>query len=76
LKSHNIKDETHSCSTTPAPPKKTKQLKPLFRLSWVPAKITIEFGNLPEVYVIMCRHSSISFVEFDMVVQMFLDDKI
>jgi hypothetical protein len=51
-------------------------LKPLFRLSWVPAKITIEFGNLPEVYVTMCRHSSISFVEFDMVVQMFLDDKI
>jgi hypothetical protein len=76
LKSQNIKDETHFCSTTPVPQKNTKQLKPLFRLSWVPAKITIEVGNLPKAYVIMCRHSSISFVEFGMVVQMFLDDKI
>jgi hypothetical protein len=51
-------------------------LKPLFRLNWIPPKITIEFGKLPEAYVIMFRHSSISFVEFDMVVQMFLDNKI
>jgi hypothetical protein len=56
----------HTPVVQPQSPQK-RQNNSLFRLSWVPAKITIEFGNLPEAYVIMCRHSSISFVEFDMV---------